>query len=318
VQLKPTRSPFVDVRLDRKVGQGSFGKVYFGRWLGSPVAVKVVEWSGARNVIEPLFEAELSCTLSHPNLVQTYKYSTREKQDKAEKSHKGLVMPPKAGDVDQACYQTWIVQEWCDKGTLGRLCSHPRTDTKGHIEALQILTEIASGGSYLHSRGIIHGDLTANNVLCKTQVSVKGYVCKICDFGLARILEGENTGILTNQLGTVTHMPPELFQMDIALELTTKADVYATGVLLWQAVCGEFPFKGMAAPVVVVQVANGKRLHLPLDTPESIARIFCDCTADQPSARPNMDQLAESLSQVLQQLEEDAPGGSCGESVSSA
>jgi len=313
VQLKPTRSPFVDVKLDRKVGQGSFGKVYFGRWLGSPVAVKVVEWSGARSKIEPLFEAELSCTLSHPNLVQTYKYSTREKQDKSEKSQKSR----KLSDGDEVCYQTWIVQEWCDEGTLGMLCSRPRNDTKGYIEALQILTEIASGGSYLHSRGIIHGDLTANNVLCKTQVSVKGYVCKICDFGLARILEGENTGILTNQLGTVTHMPPELFQMDIQLELTTKADVYAAGVLLWQAVCGEFPFKGVAAPVVVVQVASGKRLHMPLDTPEFITSIFSDCTAEQPSDRPNMDQLAERLSEALQQLE-DVAGGSCGESVSSA
>jgi len=303
----------VDVKLDRKVGQGSFGKVYFGRWLGSPVAVKVVEWSGARSKIEPLFEAELSCTLSHPNLVQTYKYSTREKQDKSEKSQKSR----KLSDGDEVCYQTWIVQEWCDEGTLGMLCSRPRNDTKGYIEALQILTEIASGGSYLHSRGIIHGDLTANNVLCKTQVSVKGYVCKICDFGLARILEGENTGILTNQLGTVTHMPPELFQMDIQLELTTKADVYAAGVLLWQAVCGEFPFKGVAAPVVVVQVASGKRLHMPLDTPEFITSIFSDCTAEQPSDRPNMDQLAERLSEALQQLE-DVAGGSCGESVSSA
>merc|ERR1712217_931537 len=105
-----------------------------------------------------------------------------------------------------------------------------------------ILSEVAAGGAYLHSWGIIHGDLTANNVLIKTCISRNGFVCKICDFGLARVLEGERVEIATKQLGTVTHMPPELLTAD-ETKLTAKADVYAAGVLLWQAIKRETPWK---------------------------------------------------------------------------
>jgi hypothetical protein len=309
VQLKPTRPPFVDVQLREKVGQGSFGKVYYAQWLGSPVAVKVIDWKGKTDAAKTQFEAELSCTLSHPNLVQTYKYSTREHSGK-----KKELSQTDTGVVDGVGYQTWIVQEWCDAGTLRTLCNRPRNEPRDHVEVLQICSEIASAGSYLHSRGIIHGDLTANNVLCKTQVSVKGYVCKICDFGLARILEGESNGILTNQLGTVTHMPPELFHMDRQIELTTKADVYAAGVLLWQTVCGVSPWKGLPAPTVVVQVASGKRLKMPEGTPEHITDIFASCTKDEPEDRPTMDELSESLHQALEHLDD----ADAGDSVSSA
>jgi GAF domain-containing protein len=310
VNLKPARPPFVDVKLNKKVGQGSFGKVYYGQWLGSPVAVKVVEWKGARDKVEPLFEAELSCTLSHPNLVQTFKYDTKLKEQEkiaeaeAQESEDAQKLESEEGE---GVYQTWIVQEWCDLGTLRTLCNHPRDSDVGYIESLRMCIEITSAGSYLHSRGIIHGDLTANNVLCKSQPSVvKNYVCKICDFGLARILEGENDGIWTNQLGTVTHMPPELFRMDCPLVLTTKADVYATGILLWQAICGKDPFAGLVAAQVVVQIAKGKRLELPPLTPPCIVELFQRCTASEPDERPSMDELAECLVKALDTLEAGA------------
>merc|ERR1739847_149800 len=106
--------------------------------------------------------------------------------------------------------------------------------------------------SYLHARRIIHGDLSANNVLRKTQPCRKGYVCKVCDFGLARVLDYGSTGILTNQLGCVPYMPPELFDVDNTPELSYMADVYSFGVILWQVVGGQVPWKGLSAPAVVV------------------------------------------------------------------
>jgi len=281
--LKPAKPPFVDVRLLRLVGKGSFGKVSYGLWMGAPVAVKVIEWRRAQQaLLQPIFEAALSTNLAHPNLVQTFKYSTREKA-----THISADLPVEADGV----LETWLVQEWCDLGTLHHHCQRPRLKPEDLPEILDIFLGICSAGCYLHTRGIIHGDLTGNNVLLKTQVSRKGFVAKICDFGLARILEDDVQAIATDSLGTVTHMPPELFSLDGKVRLTQKADIYATGVLLWQAFTGELPFAGLTPPQVVMRVAKGGRLKLPAEVPGDIAAVFERITGPDPSERPEFDVL---------------------------
>jgi len=279
--LKPPKPPFDDVRLLRMVGAGSFGKVYYGLWMGSPVAVKIIESENKEKHkrFEPAFEAVLSASMAHPNLVQTFMSSSRQK--------------PKADSVgeDDQQTETWLVQEWCDRGTLGAYCNVPRIDGAGLVEVLEISMDIAGAGSYLHTRGIIHGDLTANNVLIKTMVTRKGYVCKICDFGLARVLEEDSTDIMTTQLGTVTHMPPELFAVAGGVRLTAMADIYAAGILLWQALQGESPFRGLTPPQVVVRISQGKRLVLPQEVPQGLRRVFEACTSRDPVDRPTFDAL---------------------------
>mmetsp|Transcript_2630 Transcript_2630/g.6162 ORF Transcript_2630/g.6162 Transcript_2630/m.6162 type:complete len:829 (+) Transcript_2630:68-2554(+) len=290
--IKPPRSPFDDVRLLRLVGQGSFGKVFYGLWMGSPVAVKIIETRIAeQRKFEPAFEAVLSASMAHPNLVQTFMSSTRDKPLSAGMSEEA-----------EATVETWMVQEWCDRSTLGTHCQRPRLDSDSLQEVVDICIDIAGAGSYLHARGIIHGDLTANNVLIKTQVSRKGYVCKICDFGLARVLEGDTTDIMTTQLGTVTHMPPELFAVGTEVRLTASADIYAAGVLLWQTVMGEPPFQGLSPPQVVVQIVKGKRLRLPAEAPDEIKQVFLMCTAAQPQDRPTFDELVTTYSGILSRL----------------
>lgn len=291
--IKPPRSPFDDVRLLRLVGQGSFGKVYYGLWMGSPVAVKTIEtWSTEQQrKFEPAFEAVLSASMAHPNLVQTFMSSSRTKPQAAD-------LPEESDKINE----TWMVQEWCDKGTLGSYCSRPRKDPDSLSEVIDIGIDIAGAGTYLHSRGIIHGDLTANNVLIKTQVSRKGYVCKICDFGLARVLEGDTMDIMTTQLGTVTHMPPELFAVGQEVRLTTMADIYAAGILVWQVVMGEPPFAGLSPPQVVVQIVKGKRLKMPEEVNKDIVEVFDRCTAPDPKDRPPFDELVQTFSAMMSVL----------------
>jgi len=291
--LKPPKPPFEDVRLLRMVGAGSFGKVYYGLWMGSPVAVKIIESENKEKHkrFEPAFEAVLSASMAHPNLVQTFMSSSRAK--------------PKAESVgeDDEQTETWLVQEWCDRGTLGAYCNIPRIVGEGLVEVLEVSMDIAGAGSYLHTRGIIHGDLTANNVLIKTMVTRKGYVCKICDFGLARVLEEDSTDIMTTQLGTVTHMPPELFAIADKVRLTAMADVYAAGILLWQALSGESPFKGLTPPQVVVRISQGKPLKsLPPEVPHGLCRVFEACTSRNPAERPTFDQLFKIYGGLLTEV----------------
>lgn len=194
--------------------------------------------------------------------------------------------------VEMGMHETWIVQEWCDRGTLAQFCRTPRTDERFWPEVLEINQEIAAAGSYIHSFGIIHGDLSANNVLIKSHLSRKGYVCKMCDFGLARILEGESTEIVTTQLGTVTHMPPELLSLEeTQSKLTAKADIYAAGIFIWQSFMGKTPYEGLSAPKVILKVASGARLELPPEIPKTIVRMFERCTASSPEARPEFEEL---------------------------
>lgn len=291
--MKPPRPPFEDVRLLRMVGQGSFGSVYFGLWSGASVAVKVIKSAtkdGSEGKIKHDFEAALSASISHPNLVQTYKHGARMGSGDEE-----------VDDKEPQFFETWIVQEWCDGGTLKDFCSEPRLEGSALMEVIEIGMEIARAGAYLHDCGIIHGDLTCNNVLLKTMPTRKGYVCKVCDFGLARILEGESQEIITQTLGTVTHMPPELFSVQSdKCKLTKKADVYAVGMILYQVVTAQVPFAGMSAPQIVVHVSRGKRLNLPAEVPEALANVYVHCLATEPEDRPKMEEVVTDLSKFYQ------------------
>ncbi|CAJ1392150.1 unnamed protein product [Effrenium voratum] len=297
VSMKPPTAPFEDVRLLRLVGQGSFGSVYFSLWSGAAVAVKVIKTvvpTGKSEEVAktPHFEALLSVTISHPNLVQTFKHGGRVIEMNSEEK------------AVASMHETWIVQEWCDGGTLRANCKMPRNEDVAFLEAMQICIEISRAGQYLHDIGLIHGDLTANNVLLKSMPVAKGYVCKVCDFGLARVL-GESKDIITNTLGTVTHMPPELLSVSEKCSLTQKADVYALGIIAYQVITGQQPFAGMSPPQVVIQVARGRRPSLP-PIPAAIEQrfteVFKSTLSAKPQDRPSFNDLVKFLTGLLHDL----------------
>lgn len=269
-------SPFADIIVERQIGRGSFGRVFKGTCDGTDVAVKVVEWQYFSNQVTkqkflPEFEARLGADLQHHHLVRTIKSTTWQ-----------------VGDVKE----TWIVQEWCDLGTLGDFCIPP----KSAREAVEICLNICAGGAYLHDKSIVHGDLTANNVLVCSSSSPKGYDCKIGDFGLARVLEGERPYLVTTQLGTVSHMPPELFNIVGTIKFSKKVDIYSLGMLLYQTVTGTRPFSWLAPTQIVVQVSKGTRINLPEHIPQSLVDIYEKCVATVPDDRPEFDEVSRELS----------------------
>mmetsp|Transcript_74994 Transcript_74994/g.193537 ORF Transcript_74994/g.193537 Transcript_74994/m.193537 type:complete len:1037 (-) Transcript_74994:97-3207(-) len=285
--LRPPRSPFEDVKLLSKIGAGSFGEVYLSLWGGAPVVVKIIKGVSLDDQrVEESFEASLSASIAHPNVVQTYKHSTRMKQ-------------VNELGVQNRYLETWIVQEWCDRGALRPFCNKPRIDGCALHEAIEMTMEIALALAYLHDRGIIHGDLTPNNVLLKSNTSAKGVLCKVGDFGLARVLEGEDQGIVTESMGTVTHMPPELFSVDTHERvLSSKVDVYALGIIMHEVIVGQMPFVGHSAPQVVVKIATGARLELPTRCREDVAELFRACTHKKVQERANLDEVVRLLGAI--------------------
>lgn len=282
----PTSTDVDGLELEECIGAGSFGKVYSATYLGKRAAVKIMSWEGEQlKRIDPLREAKLCLRMVHPNLVQAFDFIHRDSSSE--------VLAKRSWN------EIWIIQEWCDRGTLCKYCNTPRFDETGLRQVKSIMLDVAKACEYLHSQEIIHGDLTSNNVLLQTKPASDprelSFVCKVCDFGLARVLEEGVSTLLTSQLGTVSHMPPELIRMDNR-RLTKKADVYAVGILLYQALLGRPPFAGKMAPQIIIFIASGKRLELDDQVSQDVRRIFSDCTAALPEARPCAEELVRRFS----------------------
>lgn len=82
---------------------------------------------------------------------------------------------------------------------------------------------------YLHTVGVLHGDLKGANVLLKsTATDPRGFMCKLADFGLSRVLDLDMTHISTHTYGTISYMPPELLSHG---KMTRACDVYSFGML---------------------------------------------------------------------------------------
>jgi len=252
------------------------------------VAIKIIEHYDQGKPAMMAFEGALSTNLAHPNLVQTFKYSVRDL--------KPAVTGARDGNQKGLWgFEVWIVQEWCGLGTLNAKLTTMDTVRRGAFaEVIEVGAEISSAAYYLHTRGIIHGDLTANNVLLVERACPKGYVTKVTDFGLARVLDNGASGIMTATMGTVTYMPPELFQL-AGCSLTKKVDVYAFGVILWQLCSGQQPFDGLQPTQVVVMVAQGATLEMPDGVPDSITNMFKLCITRKASLRPGFERVLPEL-----------------------
>ncbi|EFN50522.1 hypothetical protein CHLNCDRAFT_29026, partial [Chlorella variabilis] len=149
---------------------------------------------------------------------------------------------------------------------------------------LLCLLDAARGLEYLHSCNIMHGDLKPQNVLLKTAGNDRrGFVCKLGDFGLSRMLPETQTHVNTGSYGTVTHASPELLTDG---RLTKASDVFAFGILLWELVTGLRLFPDMHHMQIIVQVTQkGYRPPIPADFPPPLADLVRRCWAEDPRAR---------------------------------
>jgi len=203
---------------------------------------------------------------------------------------------------DTGDYVTWIVMEYCDKGPLSHALHNnvfcyagkERQPKMAHI--LLTAMDIASAMRCLHMKGIIHGDLKAQNCLLKSDpTDTRGFVCKVGDFGFSRKIE-INTHIQTFTCGTVSHQPPELLRDGI---LTPAADVYAFGILLWQLVMCEAPYQNMTNQRIVVSVVEGRRPPIPQNCPLAYSLLIQECWHQEHKERPSFQHIFNRLTEMM-------------------
>ncbi|HJT54890.1 MAG TPA: protein kinase [Ktedonobacteraceae bacterium] len=201
-------------QLWRLVGRGGMANVYEGydEAFQRKVAVKVFKREDEGMLLRFMREARLMASLDNPHLVPIY--------DTGESEIDGFA-------------RYYIVMPFMEGGTLRvRIRRSPLT----LVEACACLQDIADALDYIHSKGIIHRDIKASNVLLDAAGK-----CYLTDLGIARVVTDATQLTSTgNVLGTVDYIAPELFAPNGKSDI--RSDLYSLGVLLYEMVTGQLPF----------------------------------------------------------------------------
>ncbi|XP_038662838.1 receptor-interacting serine/threonine-protein kinase 2-like [Scyliorhinus canicula] len=266
-----------DLQRWRHIGSGGFGEVYEARhraW-GISVAIKFLR-------MNPKDEHGL--------------FEEGTKMHKAQFEHILRLY-----GVTKRCFENGIsslgmVTEFMEKGSLDKLleCGLVPWPLR-----LRFAYEIALGMNYLHNLkpALFHHDLKPANILLN-----KDYRIKICDFGLAKwrlsTSQNSNNGKIE---GTLYYMPPECFK-DINTRKSVKYDVYSYGIVIWQIVTCQKPYKHAAnSQHLKLCVGKGDRPDIgiiPDDRPESsdvLLDLMGKCWHENPDERPTFRKCVHEL-----------------------
>lgn len=180
------------------------------------------------------------------------------------------------------CY--CIIMEYCPYGPLydllraGERISPPRL--------VSWAKQIATGMAYLHAHHLIHRDLKSPNVLIGREEIVK-----ISDFGTSRQWNQISTRM--SFAGTVAWMAPEIIRNEPCSE---KVDIWSYGVVLWELLSGEVPYKDVDSSAIIWGVGNNSlELPIPKTWPEGYALLVKLCWASKPRNRPSFRHIQGHL-----------------------
>ncbi|XP_023273900.1 mitogen-activated protein kinase kinase kinase 21-like [Seriola lalandi dorsalis] len=275
VPSSPVQIPFTELVLEEIIGVGGFGKVYRGTWKDQEVAVKAARQDPDEDITATAGsvkqEAKLFSMLQHPNIIKL----------------EGVCL-----DEPNLC----LVMEYARGGTLNRVLTGRRIPP--HI-LVNWAVQIARGMHYLHEEAvvpIIHRDLKSSNILLLEKIEnddIGRKTLKITDFGLAR--EWHKTTKMS-AAGTYSWMAPEVIKSSL---FSKGSDVWSYGVLLWELLTGEVPYRGIDGLAVAYGVAVNKlTLPIPSTCPEPFAKLMEECWDQDPHVRPSFSCILEQLSAI--------------------
>ncbi|KAG8980920.1 hypothetical protein FRB94_010320 [Tulasnella sp. JGI-2019a] len=277
----------IEIDPDGELGHGGFGSVKKGKW--GKVVVAIKEITGATNYEMLLKEIEVWSQLRHDHILPFYGAS-------AEAS------PP------------FIVSRYMANGHIMKyLSTHPNANR------VQLVHEIALGMLYIHSKGIVHGDLKAVNVLIDDTTKA----C-IADFGLSRVLQSQPhidssaSAGTENRIvaGTLRYMSPEALFGDI----NKTSDVYAFSMTLYEIFTDEPPFMLIPDAELYDHIAKKhERLVHPSDTKvysrgltDGMWRLICDASKPIAPARPEFGEITEITERLAEERLDTLREGSVG------
>src|SRR5215471_8162539 len=244
-------------RLTAKIGEGGMGVVYRARdeELNRDVAVKVLaagmlEHLGKDHLLR---EAQTASALNHPNICTIYQI----------------------GRVNDGFY---LVMELVEGQPVSEL-AHSKQLTTEVVTRYGV--QIADALAHAHDRQIVHRDLKGANVV----ITHDGRV-KVLDFGLARRLDKATVGAITrsqasfdrdrSMVGTLSYMAPEVLTGETG---SYQSDIWALGVLLYEAVAGQLPFGGSTPYGLSAAILHELPRPLPPNVPPGLSAVIMRCLA---------------------------------------
>lgn len=260
----------------KSIGEGGMANVYlaYDTILDRNVAIKVLRGDLANDekfVRRFQREALSASSLSHPNIVAMY-------------------------DVGEDDGLYYIVMEYVDGKTLKQLLKKRGNLTLS--ETIDIMLQLTDGMAHAHDSYIVHRDLKPQNIMIEDDGQIK-----ITDFGIAMALNSTQLTQTNSVMGSVHYLPPE---QAAGKGTTIKSDIYSMGIIFYELLTGELPFKGDSA----VEIAL-KQMKEPLpdvhklnnDIPQSIENIILKATAKNPKNR--YDDVKSMHNDLLTALNDD-------------
>ena len=260
----------------KSIGEGGMANVYlaYDTILDRNVAIKVLRGDLANDekfVRRFQREALSASSLSHPNIVAMY-------------------------DVGEDNGLYYIVMEYVEGKTLKQLLKKRGSLTLS--EAIDIMLQLTDGMAHAHDSYIVHRDLKPQNIMIQDDGQIK-----ITDFGIAMALNSTQLTQTNSVMGSVHYLPPE---QAAGKGTTIKSDIYSMGIIFYELLTGELPFKGDSA----VEIAL-KQMKEPLpdvhklnnDIPQSIENIILKSTAKNPKNR--YDDAKSMHNDLLTALNDD-------------
>ena len=227
------------------LGEGGMGCVYLAEQLKPVqrfVAIKLIRAS-----------------LTSPSALARF---SAERQAMARLSHPAIAQIFEAGTTDDGF--PYFVMENVPGQPLTRFCEQRCSTLE---ERLELMIRICQGVEHAHRKGILHRDLKPSNVLVVG--SEDGVTPKIIDFGIAKAMDQpltEETLLTRFGIGTPTYMSPEAFDVtsEAGMDVDTRTDVYALGVMLYELLVGSPPFKTQGSSLAeMIRVIIHEQPDLP-------------------------------------------------------
>jgi len=220
-------------RILDKLGEGGMGVVYKAQdtKLDRLVALKFLPGHLTSDTVEKerfIHEAKSASSLNHPNITTIH-------------------------EIDEFEGQMFIVMEYCDGKTLKEVIEKEAPSIK---KVLGIAIQVCEGLAMAHKKDIVHRDIKSDNIM----VTKEGQA-KITDFGLAKLKGAKKLTQTRSTLGTAAYMSPEQAQGE---EVDQRSDIFSFGVVLYEIITGQLPFKGEHQAAIIYSILN--------ETPEPLAR----------------------------------------------
>jgi serine/threonine protein kinase/WD40 repeat protein len=272
--------------IERELGRGGAGMVVLAidTKLHRRVAIKIPHPQFiTHDELRSRFirEAEASARLDHPHIVKVL-------------------------EVGQEGPISFIVNEYCDGPSLAQW----QRDHAGPIPAMvaaTIVRDLAHAVHHAHLQAVLHRDIKPGNVLVFPSGTPNGLpIVKLCDFGLAKLLDEEMGQTKSGDLiGTPAYMAPEQVEGKLS-EIDTRTDVYSLGALLFELLTGRPPFEGETRAAILLKVTHQEPPYirtLRKDVPADLATIVAKCLSKSKDSRyASAFELATDLNRFLDGL----------------